>query len=168
MYQIYHCKLHLCCRRMILELHNMFQFSERKKIKSFKYPVEDLWILFIQLFFWLQPLKPPEQEFFLEKQKSKAHFQTPCNKILILTFNGCFLKILANFSKGDIMNSRAINPVKMSFVNFVKCFTNTDPWNAATTSDTTINQIPTHTRHAKKSMPLPFEKRNIKIQILFS
>ena len=66
------------------------------------------------------------------------------------------------------MNSRAINPVKMSFVNFVKCFTNTDPWNAATTSDTTINQIPTHTRHAKKSMPLPCEKRNIKIQILFS
>ena len=59
------------------------------------------------------------------------------------------------------MNSSAINPVKMSFVNFVKCFTNTDPWNAATTSDTTINQIPTHTRHAKKSMPLPFEKRNI-------
>ena len=59
------------------------------------------------------------------------------------------------------MNSRAINPVKMSFVNFVKCFTNTDPWNAATTSDTTINQIPTHTRHAKKSMPLPVERKNI-------
>ena len=103
-----------------------------------------------------------------QKENKKTCFQTPCNKILILTCNGCFLKILANFSKGDIMNSRAINPVKMSFVNFVKCFTNTDPWNAATTSDTTINQIPTHTRHAKKSMPLPFEKRNIKIQILFS
>ena len=65
------------------------------------------------------------------------------------------------------MNSRAINPVKMSFVNFVKCFTNMDPWNAATTSDTTINQIPTHTRHAKKSMSLPFERRNIKVQMLF-
>ena len=95
-------------------------------------------------------------------------YQTPCNKIQILTCNGCFLKILANFSKGDMMNSRAINPVKMSFVNFVKYFTNTAPWNAATTSETTINQIPTHTLHAKKSMSLPIERKNIKVQILFS
>ena len=43
-----------------------------------------------------------------------------------------------------------------------------DPWNAATTSDTRINQIPTHTRHAKKSMSLPFERRSIEVQILFS
>ena len=46
---------------------------------------------------------------------------------IILTIRECCLKTFANFSKGDTMKSTAINAEKMSFVNFVKCFTITDP-----------------------------------------
>ena len=79
----------------------------------------------------------------------------------MLTSNGCDLKTFPNLLKAVKINSRAIKAEKISFVNFVTCFTNVDPWNAATVKDKTNNQMPIHTRQAKKSISLPIKKEKI-------
>ena len=47
--------------------------------------------------------------------------------IFMLTSNGCDLKTFPNLLKAVKINNRAIKAEKISFVNFVTCFTNVDP-----------------------------------------
>ena len=73
---------------------------------------------------------------------------------------GWALNSFPNFSKAVTINSKAIREEKISLVNFVKYFTNIDPWKAATIKDKTNSQIPIQTLQAKKSIAWLLENSN--------
>ena len=90
------------------------------------------------------------------KKKIKSKYVDECK----YTCKGWALNSAPNFSKAVTINSRAIKEAKISLVNFVKNFTNMDPWKAATVNDKINNQIPIQTLHAKKSIFWVSEKSN--------
>ncbi len=54
------------------------------------------------------------------------------------------------------MKTVATNPAKMSFVNFVKYLTTTDPWKAATRTAMMADQTAIQKRQGRNSIPAPF------------
>ena len=53
------------------------------------------------------------------------------------------------------MKTVATNPAKMSFVNFVKYLTTTDPWKAATRIAMIADQTAIQKRQGRNSIPAP-------------